>query len=416
MEKNKKKKIEILLLIILFTWALIFLINYINYSNSKPLILAISKTHEYKEGTVKEYISLGYIYRVYNLTNLQREELVPFWVSRKRIENKNGLPITEKDYNVPENEKHSDKYKGLLYYYDTNKTLIGTYKCLNSVRNCDKAIGGKDEYDIYNADPIYKREETYIDTIYDKYAFIEDGRGQELKNGETTADRTIYLFDIKKNELLAEYSDIKSSFKDEYTKKYSGDRNNYILKNTEGKWGLIHIDEEGKQQETLPYEYDSINYDDDTGYYILSKNKKWFIYSLDVNDIISYQFDEVIYDIWINSNQSRYIKLGTKNENGEIRFKIKRIDNTDFISDQEIGSVFVDKDFILYEDITESKIKIVNYGKDILQEYPLFFTELTKDELHHPAYELEEDNKTIKIKIYDGRELINKYNIYTFKK
>ena len=167
MEKNKKKKVEILLLIILFVWALIFLINYINYSNSKPLILAFSKTHEYKEGTVKEYYSLGYIYRIYNLYNLQKEELVPFWVSRIRIENKNGLPITEKNYNVPENESHSDKYKGLLYFYNSNGKLIGTYKCINTTRDCDKAIGGKDQFDIYNKDLIYSREETYIDSFYE---------------------------------------------------------------------------------------------------------------------------------------------------------------------------------------------------------------------------------------------------------
>ena len=413
-KKNKKKTKEIIILLLVALWFIIFLVNYLNYSNGKKLIFSITKTREYNSGTITEYYSLGYIYRIYDLNNLKKEELVPIWKKRTSVETKNGLPITAKDYNVPENENHSDKYKGLLYFYDQNRKLIGTYKCLNTTRDCNKAIGGKDEYDIYNTDLIYKRDETIIDSLYDKYAFIEDSEEQYSKYGDEDYIRTIYLFDIVKNELIARYYDIKSSYKDEYTNRYVGDNYNYIVKNEENKWGIIKINEDGSIEESLPFEYDSINYDVDTKYYIVSKDNKWFIYNLDIEDKVSYESDDIIYDVWINSNKTRYIKIGKKNEDGNTYFTINRIDGEQFLADEKIGAIYPTKDMILYADFENLKLKIMNYAKEQLNEIDIYFTSLIEDDTHHPSFKIDDSSsKSLKVTIYYGTELKYKYETKT---
>ncbi len=416
MEKNKKKTKEIVIIILVIIWGLIFLINYLNYSNSKPLILALTKTHEYKDGTIKEYISLGYIYRIYNLSNYQNEELVPIWKAKKQFENSNGLPVTHKDYNVPENENHADKYKGLLYYYNDDRELIGTYQCINTVRDCDKAIGGNDIYNIYNSDPLTIRKENYIDTIHGKYAFIDDSKNQLAKPNTEDYDRIIYLFDIEKNELIAEYKDIKSSYQDEYTKKYVGDNYNYIVKNNDNKWGIIKVNEDGTIEETLPFEYESINYDQDTKYYIMKKDSKWYIYNLEVKDKVSFETEKIIYDVWINKNKTRYIKVGSINENtGKTDFEIYRLDGEIFLNDKKINYIYEKENFILYQDNNSSKLKIINYAKDILEEYDIYFANLESSENTHPSFEIKEEYGYLKIKVYKGQELKYDYETHSYK-
>ena len=57
---NKKKIIELTLLIVGILWFVLLGINYVRYTKSQGLILAIKSHSDYADGFVDEYISLGY--------------------------------------------------------------------------------------------------------------------------------------------------------------------------------------------------------------------------------------------------------------------------------------------------------------------------------------------------------------------
>ena len=125
------------------------------------------------------------------------------------------------DYNVPENTRKLDKYRGLLYYFNRKGELLGTYKCLNSTMDCNKAFGGWDDFNTLNKDPI-----TALDTpktlgmIHEKFAFVDDSVAQQVKYGDPTYSRTVYLYrffdeDDYDPEILAKYADVKMSTVDE---------------------------------------------------------------------------------------------------------------------------------------------------------------------------------------------------------
>ena len=47
----------ILLIFLLIIWGIIFIINYVRYTNAKKPIMAIHLTHKYDDGVVDEYVS-----------------------------------------------------------------------------------------------------------------------------------------------------------------------------------------------------------------------------------------------------------------------------------------------------------------------------------------------------------------------
>ena len=86
---STKKKIELVVLILLIIWGILFIINYLRYTDAKKPILAIHLTHKYDDGVVEEYVSLGYVYRAYKRNSITKQEMVPFWVL---MENPNRKP------------------------------------------------------------------------------------------------------------------------------------------------------------------------------------------------------------------------------------------------------------------------------------------------------------------------------------
>ena len=212
---SKKKKIEILLLILAILWGILFIINYVRYTHSQPLILAIHTTIDYDDGTVDEYISFGYIYRQYSRNAKKGEELVPFWKAREEPEARPDLPVVPKDYEIPDdNYSMADKHRGLLYYYDSKYEFVGAYKCLNTASDCNKAFGGYDDYNIINKDPLTALEEQHVmGNIYDKFAFVDDSEKQDKKYGDAGYSRTVYLYQflLDDRKILAKYADVKDS-------------------------------------------------------------------------------------------------------------------------------------------------------------------------------------------------------------
>ena len=120
----------------------------------------------------------------------------------------------------------------------------------------------------------------------------------------------------------------KDILKDDKKKEKVGDTVEGVLKSVKKnvkddkskKWGIINLSKEGEIKQVLDFEYESVNYDQDTGYYILMKDNRWYVYNLEKKNKVSDDFDEVIYDVWENSNMNYYVKVGTKKTVGDDSF------------------------------------------------------------------------------------------------
>ncbi len=415
---NGRKKIEILVLVLAILWGLLFIVNYLRYTDSKPLILAIHTTKEYDDGKVEEYISLGYIYRKYSRNAIKGEELVPFWVGRKNPEAKPDLPVVPTEYEIPEdNYAKEDKHRGLLYYYDSKYELVGAYKCLNTTRDCNKAFGGYDEYNIINKDPLTALEEQHtMGNIYDKFAFVDDSEEQDKKYGDEGYVRTIYLYQfiLDDRKILAKFADVKDSTYDENTEKSNGDDNKFIVKSMDNqKWGVIHIKEDGTIEEVLPYEYESINYDVDTKYYILCKDNKWFVYDLYRNQKVSVDEDDPIYDVWRNDNLTYYIKTGKDRVVGSEEFtdyKIFRMnDGRELLNIDRVNQIIERGSYVAYLTSTDNVLHFMDYSTEEKYKLQLKFSEMKHSTITNPAFKINrETENVITLCVYKQRDVVDR--------
>lgn len=418
---TKKKLIEIVVIVVIILWGVLFAFNYVRYTKSEPLLLSIHTHSDYADGFVDEYISLGYIYRAYNRIAISREELVPFWVLKENPVAENDLPKVEKGYKVPDNGRHQDKYMGILYFYSTeNADLLGTYKCINTVSDCEKAITGHDKYDIINTDPVTKREPYKFASLYNKYAFIDDSSKQETKYGEAGYARTIYLYSYEKNneKILARYGDIKETSYNDLKELANYEKYDYIVKEYNGdRWGVIRISENGTITELLPFEYESINYDADTGYYILAKDGAWYAYDLVQKKQLSVESVDVIYDIWKNVNNTYYFKTGRERTVGKESFMdytVYRFDGNEFLKAERITTIIPRKTYLMYVTSTDNKLHFMLYSKQEKATVKLNFNRMDYDQFTHPAFEIYTDNGfSMTLKVYEGRELKYPYEMVT---
>ena len=418
-----KKKIELIVLICIVVWLALFAINYTRYSDSKSLIFALHSTHKYDDGVTEEYVSLGYTYRKYQRNAISKEELVPFWIPIENPKAAPDLPVVETDYEVPENLRKQDKFRGLLYYFKSGD-LLGTYKCVNSDGHCNKAFSGHDSYNLLGKDPVtYEQEPRTLGMIHDSYAFIDDSVPQDVEYGDPAYSRTIYLYRFldkeldelgRDHEILAKFADVKDSTFDENWNLGYGDDYKYIVKSLDNHlWGVIKITESGEIEEILPYEYESITYDIDTGYYIVCKNKKWYVYDLYKEKVVSVESENPIYDVWKNDNRTEYIKVGVDRIVGNDEFtdfKIYRIDGKSLLDGDKITAIFPRGKFIFYVTARDNYLRFMDYSKEELYKYKLNFWRLKHDTLTQPAFTIYRETETsITFKIYDTRELSYNY-------
>lgn len=419
---DKKKKIELVIVVLLIFWVLAFAIDYYRYTKSEPLIFALKpKPAKYDDGTVTEYLGLGYIYRKYDRNSIKLEEFVPFWVLRKNPKSTDALPETYKDYEVPKNPTHADKYKSLLYFYNEHYELVGTYKCINTERDCVKAFSGYDKYNIQNTEPLMALEEQPIIDLYDgRYGFVDDSISQKEEYGNLQYLRTIYLLDVKENKILATYEDIKFWDYNARDKAEISKHGNAIVKDAKSrKWGIINISKDGKITEVLPDVYDSITYDIDTGYLILCYKGTWSIYDLKNKKKVSNDYTDVIYDVWKNANLTYYIKTGVKRTVGNetrMNYKIYNIDGNALLDKEEVINVYETSTFILYVDYTDKAIHFIDYtGEAKRDPIPIYFFELTHDKTTNPAFSFKlSEYGYMLLKVYKGRELKYDAEEYSF--
>jgi len=418
---DKKKIIELSLLLVGILWFILLGINYVRYTKSKGLIFAIKSHSDYADGYVDEWVSLGYTYRVYNRVAISKEEFVPFWVLRQNPAAKNDLPKPETGYKVPDNPRREENHMGILYFYSNeDNDLIGTYKCINTNLDCMIARTGWDKYDIVNTDPITARDPYKFSNIYDKYIFIDDSSKQEFKYGDNGYVRTIYLLKIDKKqpEILARYADIKETSYDEMKEMANYKNNTYIVKSYENnKWGMIRITESGDIKEVLPFEYESITYDYDTKYYIMCKDNIWYVYDLINSKAVSVEAVDVIYDVWKNSNNSYYFKTGRERTVGEETFRdysVYRFDGTEFLKKDRVTEIIPRKTYLMYITANDNKLHFMTYSGQEKWTVQLAFSRMDHDRLAHPAFEIYTENDfSMALKVYKGRDLKYDYEIVT---
>ena len=423
---TNKKKIELLILVIIALWLVLFAINYVRFADSKAPIFAMHLTHKYDDGVTEEYVSLGYVYRQYRRNSVNREELVPFWVPMENPKAEPDLPTALTGYTVPENYRRYDNFRGLVYWFSVKGELQGTYKCLNSNGNCKKAFSGSDVYNLIDKDPTtYGVEPRVLGPVHDKFGFVDDSAPQDISYGEPAYDRIIYLYKFldpeldenkEKVKIIAKFADVKESTVDENKNIGYGDENRYIVKSMDNqKWGIIKIKKSGEIEEVLPYEYDSITYDKDTKYYIMCKNKKWYVYDLNNKKTVSIESEYPIYDVWTNANRTQYIKVGIDRTVGTDEFtdfKVYRIDGKSFLDGDKITAVFPRGKFLFYITARDNHLRFIDYSGEELYKYKLNFWRLKHDKLTQPAFMIyNETEKFITLRVYDTRELSYNYEI-----
>jgi hypothetical protein len=135
------------------------------------------------------------------------------------------------------NVNKSFKYNNKLYFYN-NSNLIGTYACTKS--NCNYASETIDDsnYDLnyYNDNNIDQ-----VKMINNKYAFLIDS--------DSADNNQIILYDIINNRISGTFSSVK-----DYT--IGIENNYYIIKNTDGLWGVVSLNDTPSL--IVPYSYNYI--------------------------------------------------------------------------------------------------------------------------------------------------------------
>lgn len=362
-KKRKRKTIELAILIIIVLWLSLFIIDYIRYRNSKnPLITIKQKTTTFEDGEVTEYFSLGWTYREYKRRAIGDIELTPFFKRMQRPPVANNLPVTKKDYDIPDNPDKLDELKGIVYFYDYGYgELLGTYKCLNTDAGCSKAVSGTDEYNIKDLDVTNNNKENPKFNSQDfKYGWIDDSVSQSTDiNNIKQYQRTIYLFDIKNNKILAEYKNIKYSTIN-HKKEAEGYLNTYIVENKENKWGIIEVSDIGIKT-IVDFEYESINFNEKTNTYIVRKDGIWYLYNQDTKEI-SQGFNDPIIEA-VLANGTTLIKTVKQEYFGADKintYYLYKQDGTKILDEKNVVAMQIEDNFIAY--ITyDKRLKIIDY-------------------------------------------------------
>ncbi len=146
--------------------------------------------------------------------------LIYYFVSKDNVKKEKEKPVS---IEVKDNFAYSD---GKLFFYDGEKKL-GEYTCVNkNSDNCYVAfLSTEDNFTLpINVDENSKKIDVRSDLYLDQYAFVFDNQDGE---------NVIVLYDFKNEEKKGSYTVIKSNAINDYI----------ILKNLDGKYGLVSIKE-----------------------------------------------------------------------------------------------------------------------------------------------------------------------------
>ena len=381
-QKLRKRKImkKRIIVIVVLVFILLYLGLFLNdirrfHKGDKPLITISQTTKEYDDGKVETYSSLGWVFRYYLRETINLNEIAPIWSKIKKdkeLDRKvfdDDLPEIETDYIIPDNISKKDKEKGVLFFYDKDENLLGTYKCALSENNCEIATSLVQDED--------KKERTYgtkMDIIDNRYVFIT-----EYKNAQTQAEeKHVYLYDISAKHLIAGYQDIR------YTTLYVDDDNKnhglidntkYIVKKND-LWGIDEV-LKGKVSHFEEYKYDYINFDQETGLYIFEMPKddwgvnKWLAF--DANKRLYTQPIQEIIDGFYYKNDRIYVLAYVKNEStSKKNYLLYNQEGENVLTKEDIDDLKAYDKFLAYT--KDQYLYIIDYdGSELISSIKLNF-------------------------------------------
>ena len=344
------------------------------HKGEKPLITISQKTKEYDDGKVETFTSLGWVFRYYLRETINLNEIAPIWSSIKKdkeLERKTdeNLPQLDTNYTVPDNISKKEKEKGVLFFYDKDENLLGTYKCILSESDCDKAISA-----IQDEDKNIRSYGTKMELIENRYAFIT-----EYKNIHSQAEeRHVYLYDITAKHLIAEYQDVRYTtlYVDDDNKNHGlTDENRFIVKKND-LWGIDEVSK-GRISHFEDYKYQYINYDQENKLYIFkSPTDNWGVskwVAFDANKRLYTQPITEIIESFYYKNDRIYILAYVKNENtSKKNYLLYNQEGQNVLSKDDIDDLKAYDKFLIYT--KDQYLYIIDYdGNELISSVKLNF-------------------------------------------
>ena len=234
--------------------------------------------------------------------------------------------------------------EGSLYLLNSADTEIGSYECENKDDSlCYVALNSnRDEFDVTKlVDEEGNIREQRLPILHDNYVFIYDNKNQ--KNVE------VILYSIKDKTEVARYLEVKS---------YSN--GDIIIKNAEGKYGLINIDSEKGIVEKIKPKYQYLGMMEGQTNYIAQTKDGYFV----VNNKGKEQSESFEDSVKIKSYSDKFVVTLTGKEYGVYDYEGNLIDSGyDFATTYDKYALLVKDNRLYVRDIeknkyTESGIKL----------------------------------------------------------
>ena len=372
----KRRIIAIIILVLIVLYLGILLIDIARFhKGDKPLITLGQSVKEYDDGKVETYTSIGWVFRYYTRETINTTEIAPIWAPIRmdnvlnRVVRDQDLPELETNYSIPDNISKREKVDGVLFFYDKDENLLGTYKCILSETDCSRSSSA-----ILDEDGTNRTFGTPMAIIENRYVFIT-----EYKNANSDAEeKHVYLYDISAKHLIASYQDIRYSktITDKNDKTYGSiDNSKYIVKKND-LWGIDEVIK-GQVSNFEEYKYQYINFDEDTNLYIFETPKdswgvsKWIAF--DANKKLYTEPISEIIDSFYYKNDRIYIIAYTKNESTyKKNYLLYNQEGKNVLSKDDIDDLKAYDKFLIY---TKDKVLyVIDYeGNELISSVKLYF-------------------------------------------
>ncbi len=179
---------------------------------------------------------------------------------------KKDVPVNNEIEEVILENQNYRYQEGTLYFYDKEKNEVGTYECKNKDEEKCYLAYYTNDLDIDNTKYIYEDEQSVLfqtPIVANKYVFVYDNK--------ETKDEVIRLYNFKEQKEMGIYTAVKKG----------GDDYTFILKDSNGLYGVLSLKDESK--DLVKFKYDYLGYYDaiKDSYFIASLNNKYFIINSD---------------------------------------------------------------------------------------------------------------------------------------
>ncbi len=413
-KKLRKKKIiirrviVIIVLLIIVSYLGILLNDIRRFKNGEnPLIITKYEKKEYDDGNVTSYYSLGWVFRYYDRETIKENKIETSWskirmddILNRKTDDPN-LPEIEKNYTVPSNVSKKNKVDGVLFFYNDQEKLLGTYKCILSDKDCDFSSSHILE------DDSNKYENIKMGIIDNRYVFID-----EYKNKNTEAEeKHVYLYDIVAKHIIAQYQNVRYSLKlknEKSKSEYGAIYSNKFIVEKNNLWGIDEVDK-GKVTNFEDYNYKYIKFDENTKLYILKEQvNKWVIFNS--NEKIKTQpFEENIDSLYYKNDKMYVIAYTRADEYSSKRnYILYNQDGENVLKKDNIDDLKSYEKFLVYTN--DLKLYFIDYdGNEVINSYNLYYDD-TYSAIKAYNINIKDNNLIIKLlKDKSKTHMVNEY-------